>query len=266
MGSFSNALEIELLDHILKVGDFPVPANIYVALSRADPGETGVSIDEPTGIGSYARVVCNAWDVAANRATANTNGVSFPTATASWGLITHFALFDAITGGNFLAYGSLSQSKTVDDEDSAEFLAGNLDIEWSAGAISTYLANALLDHVLKTSPYSSPTNLYVALADEAIADGDSGTDLQAKEPFGIGSYARKNHNSWDAAAGGASENTGAITFITATASWGLITHFAITDHLTAGNVLGHAALSVSKTIGSGDIATFADGALDVTMT
>jgi len=265
MGSLSDALEIELLDHFLKVGDFPVPANIYVALSRADPGETGAGIDEPTGVGSYVRTICNSWDPAASRATENTITITFPTATASWGTITHFALFDAITGGNFLAYGSLSEGKTINISDTAGFVSGAIDISFNAGGLSDYLANALLDHVCKTSPYTSPTNIYIALADEAVADGDSGTDLQAKEPFGVGSYARKNHNSWDAAANGASENNGLITFVVATAAWGTITHFALTDHLTAGNVLRHGSLNVPKAIGSNDTAEFENGGLDITL-
>lgn len=264
MGSLSDALEIELLDHILQPGAFTVPTDIYLALSTADPLDDGSGIAEPGGNG-YARVVCNTWDAAASRAIANTGAITYPEATGSWGTVTHFAIFDAITGGNFLAHGSLSVSKAIGAGDNPAFAAGDVDISFNAAGLSDYLANALLDHVFKTSAHAPSVDMYVCLTNSATADADTGTTLQAKEPTGVGSYARKNHNVYDAAAGGASENTGAITFVTATAAWGTITHAALTDHLTAGNMLLHFALDASKAIGTGDIAEFADGALDITL-
>ena len=264
MGSLSDALEIELLDHVLKVGAFGVPANIYLALSTADPLDDGSGMAEPVG-GAYARVVCNAWDAAAGRATANTGAITYVEATGAWGNCTHFALFDAIVGGNFLAHGTLAAPKIIGAGDNPEFAAGDVDIVFNAAGLSDYLANALLDHLLKTAPYGVPGNIYACLTTAAIVDADTGTTLQAKEPTGVGAYARLNHNAYDPAAGGASENNGAITFVQATAAWGLVTHAALTDHLTAGNMLIHLALDAGKNIGNGDTAEFADGAFDITM-
>lgn len=48
------------------------------------------------------------WDAASGGATANTNTVTFPTATAGWGEILATALFDAVTAGNMLFWGFLS--------------------------------------------------------------------------------------------------------------------------------------------------------------
>jgi hypothetical protein len=127
MGSFSNYLENKILDHVFKTASFSVPTNIYVALSTADPTESGSGIAEPSGNG-YARTVCNAWDAASGGATQNTNEVTFPTATGSWGTIAHFALFDASTGGNMLAYGALTVSKAVTSGDTPKFNAGDIDV------------------------------------------------------------------------------------------------------------------------------------------
>jgi hypothetical protein len=127
MGSFSNYLENKILDHVFKTASFSVPTNIYVALSTADPGESGGGIAEPSGNG-YARTICNSWDAASGGATQNTNAVTFPTATGSWGTISHFALFDAATGGNMLAYGALTVSKTVTTGDTPKFNAGDIDV------------------------------------------------------------------------------------------------------------------------------------------
>lgn len=127
MGSFSNYLENKLLDHVFKVASFTVPTNIYIALSTADPTDSGGSIAEPSG-NNYARTVMNSWDAAASGATANTSTITFPTASGSWGTITHFAIFDAITVGNMLAHGSLTVSKAVTSGDTPRFNAGEIDI------------------------------------------------------------------------------------------------------------------------------------------
>lgn len=127
MGSFSNYLENKILDHVFKTAAYTVPTNIYVALSTADPLDTGASIAEPSGNG-YARTLCNGWDAAASGATANTAAVTFPTATGSWGTITHFALFDASTVGNMLAHGSLTTSKAITTGDTPKFNAGEIDV------------------------------------------------------------------------------------------------------------------------------------------
>ena len=129
-----------------------------------------------------------------------------------------------------------------------------------AGSFSDYLELELLDHVLLTGAYTQPTHLYVALFTVAPTDAGGGTEVSG------GSYARKLHDTWDAAASGASENTGAITFDQATGDWGECVAFALFDALTAGNMLGWGDLSASKTVNSGDTAEFADGDLDITLT
>ena len=262
-GSISDALEIELLDHVLKTGAWSVPANIYVALSTADPLDDGSGIAEPSG-GSYARVVMNAWDAAASRATENTNKITFPQATGNWGTITHWAIFDAITGGNFLAHGDFAVSKTCPTGTNLYIDVGDIDVVFSANGVTDNLANKLLDHIFKTTSYTVETNLYVALFTTSPTDtGQAGTECTG------GSYARKVCNGWDAAAAGASENTAAVTFVTATASWGTVTHFLLLNHLSdaagAANTLIWGTVSPNRTIGIDDDPEYAAGALDITL-
>lgn len=262
MGGFSDVLEDELLDHVLKTGDYAVPTNIYVALWVGDPLDTGAGGAEVSG-GSYARVVCDSWDVAAARATENSIAVTFPEATGAWGTVTNFALFDASTGGNFLLHGTLAASKTIGAGDNSQFAIGDFDVSVDSGAFSDFLANALLDHVLKTAAYTAPVNIYVALCDTTIVDADTGTSIS--EPAG-GAYERKQHESWDVSSAGASENTGVMTFVQATASWGTITDVCLCDASTVGNMLIYATLDASKAIGNLDVAEWAAGAFDITLT
>jgi hypothetical protein len=128
MGSFADHWENEILDHLFGKGSY-TPPTIHVGLSTADPGDSGTGLSEPSGDG-YARVSTAAadWNSASGGSLDNANVIEFPQATGSWGTITHFALFDASTGGNMLAHGSLTQSKMIASGDTARFAAGDLDV------------------------------------------------------------------------------------------------------------------------------------------
>lgn len=119
-----------------------------------------------------------------------------------------------------------------------------------------YLENALLNHMHGKTAYTMPT-VYIALFTAAPSDAGGGTEATG------GAYARvaTTGATWNAAASGSASNASAITFPTASASWGTVTHFAEMDAATAGNMLRWAALTTSKAIGSGDTASFAAGAL-----
>lgn len=125
-GSFSDALEIKILDHLLKTTPFTVPTDIYIELYTVAPTDAGGGT--PVSGGSYARKVCNTWDGAAAGATANTGAITFAQATGDWGEVVAFALFDAITAGNFLAWADLTVNKTIQNGDTGEFAAGELDV------------------------------------------------------------------------------------------------------------------------------------------
>ena len=132
-GSFSDYLEIALLDHVFGTGAgktlaFTQPDK-YIALCTVTVTEsmTGSTITEPSSP-SYARVIMATWDKAAAGATENTNVIQFAQATASWGTIVDFAICDALTVGNLLAYGDLTISKSVASGDTPKFATGDIDI------------------------------------------------------------------------------------------------------------------------------------------
>jgi hypothetical protein len=130
-------------------------------------------------------------------------------------------------------------------------------------AMSDYLEAALLNHVFRTTAYTQPTNVYVALFTAAPSDSGGGTEVSS------GSYARvsiaRADAQWNApGTAGLIDNVNAITFPTATGSWGTVTHVGIFDAATAGNLLMWGALGTSKAVGIGDTFSFAAGALDIT--
>jgi len=130
MGSFSDYLELELLDHVFKTGAYTPATNLYVALLKSTPddADTGSTLPSEVSGGDYARKKCNTWDAAGSGATENTGAITFAQATADWGVVTHFAVCDKTTLGNCLAWGALNTTKNIQSGDTAEFAAGALDI------------------------------------------------------------------------------------------------------------------------------------------
>ena len=135
-------------------------------------------------------------------------------------------------------------------------------------AMSTYLENALVKHVLRNTAYTTPgTTVYVGLIkyyDAAVVE--AGTLTQEISTSGSTAYNRIQVTGWDAASNGATQNTGAITFPTATADWGGVSGVIITDNATpgAGNVLLHGSLTTAREVKDGDVFKFNAGDLDVT--
>ena len=124
-------------------------------------------------------------------------------------------------------------------------------------AMSDYLENEILDHILRNAAYTPASTVYIGLSTGSFADGNSGTELSGN------SYARQSI-AFDAASGGTTDNTSAIDFPTATGSWGAVSHWGLFDAATSGNLLIHGAFSASKTVASGDILRIAAGELDIT--
>ena len=138
--------------------------------------------------------------------------------------------------------------------------------------MSDYLETSLVTHIFRTSSWSKPSVLAIALLTTVADDDDTGqfSTSTGVEVVSAGAYARTANNpadaNWDAASGGATANTSAITFPTATGSWGTIQGLAIVDNATfdTGNMLFHSSIGTPRAIGVGDTAEIAAGAITVT--
>ena len=126
MAEISNFLENELIDHILRNAAYTSPGTVYVALYTDDPTDADSGTEVATG--SYARQSV-AFSAPSNGATSISSDITFPTATANWGTITHAALRDALTTGNMLFHSVLTASKTVNDGDTFKINSADLDID-----------------------------------------------------------------------------------------------------------------------------------------
>ena len=112
-GNISNYFANALLGHAFNKSTFTQLSNIYIALSTSDPGSDGSTISEPSGGGYSRKQISIANLTLSNRMINIATTFTFNTPTASWGTITHVAIFDASTGGNFLGSSSLSTSYNI---------------------------------------------------------------------------------------------------------------------------------------------------------
>lgn len=111
MGGLSTYLKNKLQDAALGAG-YSKPGTVYIALYTAAPNADGGGT-EVTG-GSYARIAVTNnstnWPNATAGAKANGTVITFAAASDVWGTVTHWGIFDALSGGNLMWWGSLGTS------------------------------------------------------------------------------------------------------------------------------------------------------------
>ena len=124
--SFSNTTETLVLNWLLTAGSATRPTAWYLALFTSNPDEDGSGTEVSTSGTAYARQTA-AFTVSGNTAS-NSAAIEFPTATASYGTVSHVGVYDASTGGNLIAYAALSTAKAIDTGDVLRLPLGELDI------------------------------------------------------------------------------------------------------------------------------------------
>ena len=267
MGTISDYLENELVDHLLGTA-FTAPTTIYLALCESAPvdSDTGSTITE-SSYTSYARTAITFGAAASRRVTQNAL-VTFPASTGGSSTVTHWALCDATSAGNVLASGALTTSKSIVSGNTPSVANTEVYVEFSAGGVSDYAANASLDLVFRNQAFSAPST-YVGLTTATISDSSTGATVT--EVANSGAYARVQVNAsggaspaWSAASGGAANNADAITFTTATGSWGTVTSGFVVDSAThgAGNILFYGNDVVDQLVGNGDTVQLSATSLD----
>lgn len=266
MGSLADYSENELLDHVCNAA-YSAVATVYVGLSTADPGDDASGLAEPVGNGYIRKAI--AFSAATSRRVTQSGVVTFNEATGSWGTITHWAIFDAESAGNMLAHGAFVAGKAIVSGNTPSIADTEIYVEYSAGEISTTLAENLLDLMFRNQAYGAP-DTFIALCTVVVADGDTGSTIT--EPAG-GAYARVQVNinggsspTWEVASGGALDNTHDIDFIQATGDWGTIVAVAVCSLITAGDVLLYDNGMADQDVDDGDTAKFPVGDLDLQMT
>ena len=109
--SKSNYWEAMILNATFRAGTFVPPPNLYIGLFTTSISDAGLGT-EVSG-NAYARAQLNPgsgnWKApTAAGDTSNLVAIEFNEPTGAWGTITHFGIFDSLTGGNLLYHTALS--------------------------------------------------------------------------------------------------------------------------------------------------------------
>lgn len=128
MSSFSDYTENLVLNYLLTANSVTRPTAWYVGLFTAAPSDTGGGT-EVSGNG-YARKATGTMTITGTATTAtNAAAIEFsPASGGNWGTLTHAAVFDALTGGNMLAWAPLTTSRTINDGDVFRIPASSLTV------------------------------------------------------------------------------------------------------------------------------------------
>jgi hypothetical protein len=135
MASKTNYAQIVTLSMLLLDNSvsFIPPTEIYVALFTTAPTDEYTS-SVPTGVevsgGSYQRQQITFTTPSGEPASMSNNSVvSFPQATAAWGVVVAFGFMDALTGGNLIYWANLSESIDVTLDYLTAFTTGTITVQ-----------------------------------------------------------------------------------------------------------------------------------------
>lgn len=118
-----------VLDTVLGGTSFVQPGTVYIALFTVTPTIAGTGGTEVSG-NSYARATVTNngtnWTTAASGSKNNATAITFATPSGSWGTVISFGVYDALTTGNLLYFGTLSTAKPITNGDAVSFQSGTL--------------------------------------------------------------------------------------------------------------------------------------------
>lgn len=140
-------------------------------------------------------------------------------------------------------------------------------------SMSNYLENKLIDYILRGVSFTPPSTLYVALCTSAPSDSSTGSTLSE---ISGGNYSRQafisnstnwsttnnNYNATSSGTGGSSSNSTEIKWSSVTWS-GTVSHVALCDASTGGNMLFYSSLAVSQSVVASDSISFGSGTLTI---
>jgi len=123
-------------------------------------------------------------------------------------------------------------------------------------AATNFTESLALTWLLTTSAATRPTTWFVGLFTATPTDAGTGSGTEVSTSGTA--YARKavtftvTTTGTSPAITTTAKNSATLLWDPATANWGTVTHLAVFDASTAGNMLFYGALTASKTIDSGD--------------
>lgn len=125
--SLSSSLIIAIHNHFFRGSAQPATGTLYLALHLADP--LGAPMGAEVSTGNYARQAITFGALSSNQAT-NTNELQWVVSGASYGLVTHLALWTAASGGSLYAGAPLPLAKEFGAGDVVTVPAGQIVLNY----------------------------------------------------------------------------------------------------------------------------------------
>lgn len=122
----SDFLEVNVLNHVLRGIPYSSPTTVYLALFTLAATDAGGGT-EVSG-GSYVRqpITFGAPGSPSANQVSNSVAILFPIATADWGTLVHFGIFDAPSSGNLLYHATMTAPRTILTNDQFNVPIGQL--------------------------------------------------------------------------------------------------------------------------------------------
>lgn len=133
-------------------------------------------------------------------------------------------------------------------------------------AMSDYLETSLANLVLRSTAFASPAQVFLALC--TATPSETGSPLNETTYAGYArvalSAAGAGASAWNLA-GGVATNTGVLTFPAHAGGAAVsITHWALMDAASGGNLLFAGSMTTPKPIEPGDVPSFPAGSIQLT--
>ena len=129
MAQASNYLEDGVLNYFFRNQSVAQPTAVYLALYINDPTDADTGTEVSGGAYTRKQVAFGAPAQVGEKAVISNNAkVEFDIATTDWGLVSHWAIRTAATGGNQLCHGAFSRVENVQQGNRFTIEIGNLQV------------------------------------------------------------------------------------------------------------------------------------------
>ena len=263
MSNITSYFSHKILDFLLGRNAYTNIPTYYVGLSKTPMGVDGAGVTAPSG-GGYARLAIpnnkTSFSVAASKVVNFIQEFRFPestdTAAGEWGDISHFTIYDSLSGGNMLLFGALREPRHMErlstlvlkpnDNQLGLDVCGGSDYNM---AITTYAANLILNHLFGYSPtLTPPANYYLGVSLQPVSSEGTGI----VEPSAANGYARvqlpNNKTTFTTGNNKTITLNSEFAFNPSTNPWGTVTHYFISDAASGGNIWWSGKLNLPRTV------------------
>ncbi|MCL2248680.1 MAG: hypothetical protein FWC13_05375 [Oscillospiraceae bacterium] len=128
--SASNVLERKVLNHFFGIKNEPPPTQVFVGLLTSDPTDEDIGLEVSGGNYERQPISFSPPEIILGKTQITNNAeVRFPVATANWGTVAYFGIYNAQSGGELYAHTPVGIPKQIENDDEAVYRPGMVIIK-----------------------------------------------------------------------------------------------------------------------------------------